>query len=89
MIRKFFSFYLYFIDRTQEFRKEMGISITQLCTESHVSTRTFARFTKGLPIKPECCFKLLIGCGFAATKEEFMKYWIQLGEWLYRKFCKE
>lgn len=43
---KIFRFYGSFVDSFNLLRKESGITIKQLCKDSHVSTRTYAKFVK-------------------------------------------
>lgn len=84
----FYKLYIYLVEAIQYQRKECGITIKQLCSESHVSTKTYAKFCKKRPIKTDCCFKLVKGIGMSATYEEFMEFWMKLGDWIYRMQCK-
>lgn len=81
-------FYHFFVDSIQELRKETGTSVTQLCADSHVSTRTFAKFTKKIPIKPECCYRLIAGSCKGATEQEFLQFWEAIGIDIYNRFSQ-
>jgi len=72
----------------QEFRKEIDVPIAQFCADSGVSTRTYAKLKKHLPVKPECYVRLVIGFCRIASPEEFMKFWKKFGEWLYSRYSE-
>ena len=70
-------------------QKVSRTSIRQLCMDSHVSTRTYAKIVKLIPVKHECYYRLLVGLCHAANYEEFMEHWNVLGEDLYWKYSAE
>lgn len=80
---KCLKFYILFVDSFQELRKECGITVVQLCTDSHVSSRTYAKFAKKIPVRFECCFRLFIGCFKGASKEEIKEFLNKLVDVLY------
>lgn len=86
-MKKYFNLYCFFIVSLQELRKKASLSVVQLCADSHVSTRTYAKFSKQTLVKFECCFRLVLGCCKGATFEEFMEFWHKIGEWIYWKYC--
>lgn len=87
-VKKELNFYCFFVESFQLLRKIAGLSVAQLCADSHVSTRTYAKFTKKIPVKMECYFRLVAGCCKGATREEFMTFWKDLGIRIYDS-CSE
>lgn len=75
--------YHVFINQIQAIRAEAGITIAHLCTDSRISTRTFAKMLKMIPVKDGCYIRLVQGICKGASFEEFMKFWQKLGEWIY------
>jgi hypothetical protein len=88
MVKKRAYFFPYFVDSLQVLRRVAGLSIAQLCADSHVSTRTYAKFSKKTPIKIECCFRLVAGSCKGATKEEFLSFCKELGTQIYDSFSE-
>lgn len=76
-------FYGLFVDSFNLLRKESGITIQQLCKDSHVSTRTYAKFVKKKIIRSDCYIRLFIGCFKGAAKEEIKEFLIRLVGELY------
>ena len=72
-----------FINQLQAVRKEADITVTRLCSDSCISTRTFAKMVKMIPVKGGCYIRLVRGICKGCTYEEFMKFWMKLGEWIY------
>lgn len=70
-------------------QKVSETSIRQLCSDSHVSTRTYAKVVKQIPVKMECYCRLLIGISRIATYEEFIERWKLLGDNFYWKYSEE
>lgn len=77
-------FYGLFVDSLQYLRKKSGTTVNNFCSETHVSSRTFAKVVKKIPVKAECQFRLLQGMSQMATYEEFMKEWEKWGDRFYR-----
>ncbi len=77
-------FYHLFVDSLQDLRKKSGTTVNNLCSESCVSSRTYAKVVKKIPVKAECQFRLLKGMSHMATYEEFMKEWDKWGDRFYR-----
>ena len=88
MVKKRAYFFPYFVDSLQVLRRVAGLSIAQLCADSHVSTRTYAKFSKKVPVKMECCCRLVAGSCKGATREEFMTFWNVLGTRIYDSFSE-
>ena len=63
--------------------KVADIRIDALCTETHVSSRTYYKIKRHEPVKPECYWKLFIGLCRAVTDEEFLEHWAILGKCLH------
>ena len=82
------NFYYFFVESLQVLRRMAGLTVAQLCADSHVSTRTYAKFSKKVPVKMECCFRLVAGSCKGATWEEFMTFWKELGIRIYDS-CSE
>lgn len=82
-MKKYFNLYCFFIESLQELRKKAGLSVAQLCADSHVSTRTYAKFSKQTLVKFECCFRLVVGSCKGTTKEEFLEFWEGVGTEIY------
>lgn len=82
------NFYCFFVESLQVLRRMAGLTVAQLCADSHVSTRTYAKFSKKVPVKMECCFRLVAGSCKGATWEEFMTFWKELGIRIYDS-CSE
>ena len=82
------NFYYFFVESLQVLRRMAGLTVAQLCEDSHVSTRTYAKFSKKVPVKMECCFRLVAGSCKGATWEEFMTFWKELGIRIYDS-CSE
>ena len=82
------NFYYFFVESLQVLRRMAGLSVAQLCADSHVSTRTYAKFSKKVPVKMECCCRLVAGSCKGATKEEFMTFWNVLGTRIYDSFSE-
>ena len=59
------------------------IRIDALCQETHVSSRTYYKIKRHVPVKPECYHKLFIGLCRAVTDEEFLEHWAILGKRLH------
>ena len=70
----------------EETRKESRTSIKQLCICSHVSTRTYAKILKLTPVKSECYYRLFVGIAYVANYEEFIAYWLILGQQFYHQY---
>ena len=87
-MEKEFNFYCLFVESLQVLRRMAGLTVAQLCEDSHVSTRTYAKFSKKVPVKMECCFRLVAGSCKGATWEEFMTFWKELGIRIYDS-CSE
>ena len=87
-MKKELNFYCFFVESFQLLRKIAGLSVAQLCADSHVSTRTYAKFTKKIPVKMECYFRLVAGSCKGVTKEEFMTFWKKLGIRIYDYFSE-
>lgn len=85
-VEKEFNFYCFFVESLLLLRRMAGLSVAQLCADSHVSTRTYAKFSKKTPIKIECCFRLVAGSCKGATKEEFLSFCKELGTQIYDSF---
>ena len=60
-------------------RQESLMSIKLLCMESHVSTRTYAKVVKHIPVKPECYYRLFMGAVRTSAPEDFAAEWNALG----------
>ena len=88
MVKKRAYFFPFFVDSLQVLRRVAGLSIAQLCADSHVSTRTYAKFSKKVPVKMECCCRLVAGSCKGATREEFMTFWNVLGTRIYDSFSE-
>lgn len=87
-MENYFSFYQLFVDLVNDLRKKTGTTVSQLCADSHVSTRTFAKLSRKTPVKFECCYRLAAGSCKSATKNEFLEFWMHLGEEFYDKFSE-
>ena len=87
-MKKYFSLYCFFIESLQELRKKAGLSVAQLCADSHVSTRTYAKLSKNERVKDECYYRLVTGSCKGANFEEFMEFWRKIGEWIYDTFSE-
>jgi hypothetical protein len=85
-VEKEFNFYCLFVESLLLLRRMAGLSVAQLSADSHVSTRTYAKFSKKTPIKIECCFRLVAGSCKGATKEEFLSFCKELGTQIYDSF---
>lgn len=85
---KIFRFYGRFVDRFNLLRKGSGITIQRLCADSHVSTRTYAKFVKKKVIRSDCYIRLFIGCFKGATKEEIKEFLNQLVDELYDRYSE-
>lgn len=81
-------FYHLFVDSLQNLRKKSGTTVSQLCSDSHVSTRTYAKMVKKIPVKPECCIRLLQGSCKGSTEQEFLEFLHVLGVESYARFCE-
>ena len=66
-------FYSHLAQMLLEMRPRYHIAISDLCSDSGVSTRTFSKIKKRYPVKPECYIRLLIGICKYVTQEEFME----------------
>ena len=67
-------------------KENAGLPVRSLCTESHVSTRTYYKIMRCETVKNECYYRLFIGLCRVVGYEEFMAQWKPLGEslfWLY------
>lgn len=71
-----------------ELREKSEIPIARLCADSGVSTRTYAKLVKHLPVKPECYVRLVAGICKGATPEEFKEFWERFGEWIYATYSE-
>lgn len=69
-------------DRLEQLRQEAHIPVTQLCKDSNVSTRTYAKIRKRQPVKDECYWRLFTGICKGATPEEIVEFWKSFGEWI-------
>ena len=67
----------------ESLRKESFVSIKLLCMESHVSTRTYAKLKKNIPVKAECYHRLFIGIIRTTDLEDFHQQWQHLDQSLY------
>lgn len=67
----------------EQLRQTSCTCIKQLCINSRVSTRTYAKIRKLIPVKPECYYRLFIGITHTATYEEFLDSWLHLGQQFY------
>ena len=70
-------------------KENAGLPVRSLCTESHVSTRTYYKIMRCETVKNECYYRLFIGLCQAVTDEEFMEQWIALGERLYGRYNED
>lgn len=77
-MKKNFRSYDTLVDSFNLLRKESGITIKQLCKDSHVSTRTYAKFVKKKIIRSDCYVRLFIGSFKGATKEEIQVFLLRL-----------
>ena len=73
----------------QSSQKISGVGILLLCSESHISSRTYYKIMRSETVKYECYLRLFIGICYAANFEEFMERWNALGESLYWKYSEE
>lgn len=60
-------------------RKKSLVSIKLLCSESHVSTRTYAKLKKNIPVKTECYHRLFIALIRISVSEDFCEEWQHFG----------
>lgn len=67
-------------------REETNISVTQLCKDSHLSTRTYYKMKKGIPVKDECYWRLMCGICKGGTPEEVQDFWMKFGVWIYGEY---
>lgn len=81
-------FYFILVVLFEELRKKCGMSIIRLCSDSSVSTRTYAKFVKKIPIRYDCCIRLFIGICKGATKEEIRDFLLKLLDYLYDYFSE-
>jgi len=73
----------------QSSQKISKVGILLLCSESHISARTYYKIMRSETVKYECYLRLFIGICYAANYEEFMERWNALGESLYWKYSEE
>ncbi len=85
-MKKFLPIYDFLRESLLDFRKEAHISVAEYCSGSGVSTRTYSKLVKHILIKPECYVRLVIGVCRVAGPEQFMVFWIKLGEWICREY---
>lgn len=84
-MKKFAPIYDFLRESLQDSRKEAHIPVAEYCSGSGVSTRTYSKLVKHIPIKAECYVRLVIGICRVSGPEQFMVFWMKLGEWI----CKE
>lgn len=82
------SFLYFLVENIQYLRREAGLTVSQLCSDAHVSTRTFAKLSKNERVKDECYYRIVAGSCKGATIEEFMEFWHKIGEWIYETFSE-
>lgn len=87
-MNKLLRFYFVFVALFEELRKECGLTEAQLCSDSGVSTRTYAKLVKKIPIRYDCCIRLFIGCFKGATKEELQKFLLKMLDYLYEYYSE-
>lgn len=81
--------YAHLFEQLEQLRKEANITVTQLCKDSNVSTRTYAKIKKRQPVKDECYWRLFIGICKGATPEEIVEFWERFGEWFVGVYGEE
>ena len=57
--------------------------IRAICQEAHVSTRTYYKIKRHVPVKAECYEKLFIAICRAVNDEEFQEHWAIFGKLLF------
>lgn len=57
--------------------------IRDICQEAHVSSRTYYRMKRFVPVKAECYEKLFIALCRAVSEEEFLEHWTIFGKLLF------
>ena len=73
----------------QSSQKISRVGVLLLCSESHISARTYYKIMRSETVKYECYLRLFIGICYAANFEEFMERWNAFGESLYWKYSEE
>ena len=72
----------------QSSQKISKVGILLLCSESHISARTYYKIMRSETVKNECYLRLFIGICYAATYEELLERWNALGKSLYWKYSE-
>ena len=88
-MKNFHSIYHFLSTLLLKSRKKQDITVNQLCKTSGVSTRTYSKLVKHILVKPDCYARLVIGFCKNVDKEDFLKFWIQFGEWIYGEYGEE
>ena len=88
-MKNFHSIYHFLSALLLKSRKKQDITVNQLCKTSGVSTRTYSKLVKYILVKPDCYVRLVIGFCKNVDKEDFLKFWIQFGEWIYGEYGEE
>lgn len=70
----------------QNLRHKYRIPVHQLCSNAGVSTRTYSKLVKHIPVKNECYCRLVIGICKVVTPEDFTEFWKKIGEWIYKRY---
>ena len=70
----------------EQLRQVSSTSIKELCANSHVSTSTYMKIRRHIPVKPECYYRLFIGITRTTTLEEFLDSLLHLGKLFYHNY---